>query len=140
MPSTPTQPPSDQQFSNSPIQFPSLDEPSIDTQTIHGILINYVMDRTALEKAFGSAANTTLYDKIDALADLIFESSDAPTIQDAFSHIRDCANPLSARRQERVASTLSILRASFDTFHEWYHTLDAVARYTVAYQYYYNAN
>jgi hypothetical protein len=146
MPATPTQPPSDQQFSNSPIQFPSLDAStlSIDTQPpqgpVHGIVINYVMDRTTLEKAFGSAANTTLYDKIDALADLIFESRDALAIEDAFMHIRDCANPLSTRRQELVTCALNIFRASFNAFNEWYQTLDASTQYTVAHQYYFDAD
>jgi len=130
-PDAPLQPPSTQPLSISPVPFPQLDD-----EPIHGIIINYVMDRTALESAFGSSITTPLYDKIDALADLVFESKDIGAIQDAFASMAECANTLSSTRSRRVRDALTILRASFDHLYEWYHTLSSIERHAVAVYYY----
>ena len=132
VPDAPLQPPSQQQFSVSPIPFPQLED-----DDVHGIAINYVQDRTALEKAFGSSLDVPLYDAIDALADLVFDAEEAQVIQAAFAIIHERIHMISSeRRRLKVFSALHQFRASFDHFNEWYHTLN-VTEQAVIHHYYY---
>lgn len=135
LPDEPLQPPSEYSVSPIPFQLPPLD---VEPPPIHGIVINYMNDMNSFEDAFGSHGTDPLYDRIDALADLIFEGRDAVQIQDAFEYIRiTYIDPIaSERRRERISQALDTFGESFHRLYEWYQPLESMQQQQVTLYYY----
>jgi len=135
LPDEPLQPPSQYSVSPIPYQLPPLD---VEPPPIHGIVINYMNDMNSFELAFGDHGTNTLYDKIDALADLIFEGRESLQIQEAFTDIRmTYIDPVaSERRRARISQALDTFYESFHRLYEWYQPLESILQQQVTLYYY----
>jgi hypothetical protein len=134
LPDEPLQPPSQYSVSPIPFQLPPLD---VEPPPIHGIVINYMNDMNSFENAFSDPC-PALYDRLDALADLIFAGGDTLQIQEAFAYIRmTYIDPIaSERRRARISQALDTFCESFHRLYAWYQPLESILQQQVTLYYY----